>query len=87
MRVSVPGKIQNYGGSVSVLGKKFSARWCRVSFERLDVCRFHGARGGAPKGKRNGVYRHARKGKQSPRADKDRKFIIEPHFAGRKSLM
>ncbi len=24
--------------------------WC--------VCRFHGARGGAPKGKRNGRYRH-----------------------------
>jgi len=29
----------------------------------------------------------ARKGKQSPKADRDRKFIIEPHFAGRKSLM
>jgi hypothetical protein len=22
------------------------------------VCRFHGARGGAPKGKRNGMYQH-----------------------------
>lgn len=22
------------------------------------VCRFHGARGGAPRGKRNGAYRH-----------------------------
>jgi hypothetical protein len=22
------------------------------------VCRFHGARGGAPTGKRNGIYRH-----------------------------
>ena len=22
------------------------------------VCRFHGARGGAPKGERNGMYRH-----------------------------
>jgi hypothetical protein len=22
------------------------------------VCRFHGARGGGPKGKRNGMYRH-----------------------------
>jgi hypothetical protein len=28
----------------------------------------------------------ARKGKP-PKADKDRKFIIAPHFAGRKSLM
>ena len=23
-----------------------------------SVCRFHGARGGAPKGERNGMYRH-----------------------------
>ena len=23
-----------------------------------NVCRFHGARGGAPAGKRNGMYRH-----------------------------
>ena len=23
-----------------------------------NVCRFHGARGGGPKGKRNGMYRH-----------------------------
>jgi len=29
----------------------------------------------------------ARKGKQSRKADKDRKFVIEAHFAGRKSLM
>jgi hypothetical protein len=29
----------------------------------------------------------ARKGKQSPKADKDRKFNTEPHFAGRKSLL
>jgi hypothetical protein len=27
-------------------------------FERWTVCRFHGARGGAPEGKRNGNYRH-----------------------------
>jgi hypothetical protein len=26
-------------------------------FERLDVCRFHGARYGASEGKRNGNYR------------------------------
>jgi len=29
----------------------------------------------------------ARKGKQSPKADKDRKLIIEPHSTGRKSLL
>jgi len=27
------------------------------------------------------------KGKQSPKAEKDRKFIIEAHFVSRKSLM
>jgi hypothetical protein len=30
--------------------KNFSVGW--------TVCRFHGARGGAPEGKRNGNYRH-----------------------------
>ena len=32
---------------------------CRAPAMRgWNVCRFHGARGGAPKGKRNGAYRH-----------------------------
>ena len=32
---------------------------CRAPAVRgWNVCRFHGARGGAPKGKRNGAYRH-----------------------------
>jgi hypothetical protein len=66
------------------------------------MCRMHGARGGAPKGKRNGNYRHGGRTMKMievwklikslrlrplGEADKDRKFIIEPHFAGRKSLM
>jgi hypothetical protein len=29
------------------------------------VCRFHGARGGAPKGKRNGNYRHGGRTKET----------------------
>ena len=29
------------------------------------VCRFHGARGGAPTGKRNGMYRHGNHTKQA----------------------
>lgn len=29
------------------------------------VCRFHGARGGAPTGKRNGMYRHGAHTKQA----------------------
>jgi hypothetical protein len=36
------------------------------------VCRFHGARGGAPKGKRNGMYRH---GLYTKEAVKDRRFL------------
>ena len=32
---------------------------CRAPAVRgWNVCRFHGAGGGAPKGKRNGAYRH-----------------------------
>jgi hypothetical protein len=32
---------------------------CRApAMNGWTVCRFHGARGGAPKGKRNGMYRH-----------------------------
>ncbi len=32
---------------------------CRAPAMRgWNVCRFHGAGGGAPKGKRNGAYRH-----------------------------
>jgi hypothetical protein len=32
---------------------------CRAPAVRgWNVCRFHGARGGGPEGKRNGVYRH-----------------------------
>ncbi len=34
---------------------------CRASAVKgWTVCRFHGAGGGAPKGKRNGQYRHGR---------------------------
>ncbi len=29
------------------------------------VCRMHGARGGAPEGKRNGNYRHAARSKEN----------------------
>jgi hypothetical protein len=35
------------------------------AFARLDVCRFHGARGGAPEGERNGNYRHGVRTKET----------------------
>ena len=38
---------------------KRTKRPCRApAVNGWTVCRFHGARGGAPKGKRNGRYRH-----------------------------
>ncbi len=38
---------------------KRSGRPCQAPAVRgCNVCRFHGARGGAPKGIRNGMYRH-----------------------------
>jgi hypothetical protein len=36
------------------------------------VCRFHGARGGGPKGERNGMYRH---GLNTKEAVKERRFL------------
>lgn len=38
------------------------------------VCRFHGARGGAPKGKANGAYRH---GLYTAEAVKERRWMQE----------
>ena len=38
---------------------KRTGKRCRAPAVRgWSVCRFHGAREGAPKGKRNGMYRH-----------------------------
>jgi hypothetical protein len=38
------------------------------------VCRFHGVRGGGPKGKRNGMYRH---GLYTKEAIQERRFLRE----------
>ncbi len=38
------------------------------------VCRFHGARGGGPKGERNGMYRH---GLYTKAAEEERRAIRE----------
>jgi len=38
------------------------------------VCRFHGARGGGPKGERNGMYRH---GLNTKEAVKERRFLSD----------
>src|SRR5438132_5987478 len=38
------------------------------------VCRFHGARGGGPKGEKNGMYRH---GLNTKEAVKERRFLSD----------
>ena len=40
-----------------------------------NVCRFHGARGGAPTGERNGMYRH---GNYTKTALRERRCVLEP---------
>jgi hypothetical protein len=45
---------------------KRTGKPCRAPAVRgYRVCRMHGARGGAPKGKRNGNYRHGGKTKEA----------------------
>ena len=57
------------------------------------VCGFHGARGGAPQAPQHpspakpGRAGSLENGQPRLKADKDRKFVIESHFAGRKSLL
>jgi len=42
----------------AVRSKRTGAALSFTCCARLEVCRMHGARGGAPEGKRNGNYRH-----------------------------
>ncbi len=45
---------------------KRTAQRCRAPAVRgFNVCRMHGARGGAPEGKRNGNYRHGARSKET----------------------
>jgi hypothetical protein len=44
---------------VAAFQSKRTAQRCKSSAVRgYNVCRFHGARGGAPKGKANGAWKH-----------------------------
>jgi len=43
---------------VLIFLQKKSSRGEECPYHGWTVCRFHGARGGAPEGKRNGNYRH-----------------------------
>jgi hypothetical protein len=42
----------------SATSKRTRKRCMAPAVKGWTVCRFHGARGGAPKGRRNGMYRH-----------------------------
>jgi hypothetical protein len=48
---------------------------CRAPAEKgKNVCRFHGARAGAPKGERNGAYKH---GLFTQESIADRRLVAE----------
>jgi hypothetical protein len=51
---------------------KRSGQPCRAPAVRgWQVCRMHGARGGAPKGSRNGNYRHGARTKEAINAGRE----------------
>ena len=59
--------------STSPSGPKRTKDRCKAPAVRgWRVCRFHGARGGAPEGKRNGMYRH---GLHTKEAAGERRFL------------
>jgi hypothetical protein len=64
MRVFVPEHFQNSAVGRFLFLENFFQPWIfhgRCPCQALNgwtVCRFHGARGGAPEGERNGNYRH-----------------------------
>ena len=63
---------------------KRSRRQCRAPAVRgWTVCRFHGARGGAPKGKANGAWKH---GRYSNEARAVRRQCVALLQAARKTL-
>ena len=58
----------------SAMSKRTRKR-CQAPAEReKSVCRFHGARAGAPSGERNGAYKH---GNYTCERMEDRKLIAE----------
>jgi hypothetical protein len=50
---------------------------CRApAVKGWQVCRMHGARGGAPEGKRNGNYRHGARTKETIKAVRDVNALV-----------
>jgi hypothetical protein len=56
---------------------KRTKRPCRAPAVRgYRVCRMHGARGGAPTGKRNGRFRHGARTKEAIRATRETNALL-----------
>ncbi len=63
---------------------KRTGRRCKAPAVRCwTVCRFHGARGGGPKGARNGMYRH---GLYTTEAVEERRLLRELLRQSREAL-
>jgi hypothetical protein len=58
----------------SATSKRTRERCKAPAVRGWTVCRFHGARGGAPKGERNGAYKH---GLHTQEAKAERRFVSE----------
>ena len=67
----------------SASSKRTGQRCKAPAVRGWTVCRFHGARGGGPKGKRNGGYRH---GLYTQDAAEDRRRISELLRRSREAL-
>jgi len=63
---------------------KRTGRGCQApAVTGWNVCRFHGARGGGPRGERNGAYRH---GLRTIEAEAERSALADLLYAVRQGL-
>jgi hypothetical protein len=58
----------------SATSKRTKERCRAPAMRGWTVCRFHGARGGAPKGRANGSYKH---GQQTQEARAERRLVSD----------
>jgi hypothetical protein len=67
----------------SATSKRTRERCKAPAVRGWTVCRFHGARGGAPKGKANGAYKH---GLHTNEAKKERRLLSDLLRQSRKAI-
>jgi hypothetical protein len=68
----------------SATSKRTRERCKAPAVRGWTVCRFHGARGGAPKGKANGAYKH---GLHTKEAVKERRLVSDLLRQSRKAML